>query len=47
MSVDANPGALAGWGLEFLWCRNTPDVGVTRNAGYVEDVRGHIDARNQ
>ena len=47
MSVDATPGALAGWSFEFFWCCNTPDVGVTRDAGDGEDVHDHADDGNQ
>ena len=46
-SVVANPGALAGGDLEFIWCCSTPDVGVVRNAGDGEEVHGRIDAGNQ
>ena len=47
MSVDANPGALAGGNLEFFWCCNTPYVGVARDAGDGKYVHGHTDAKNQ
>ena len=30
--LDEDPGALASWGLEFLWCSNALDADVPRDA---------------
>ena len=29
--LNEDPGALAGGDLEFLWCSNAPDFGITRD----------------